>query len=121
VSWPDDVSKTFFVLRKLEDSAGKLISDNPYWLWTEPDTPGKPRESANERSFSANLKSIADFTSLQRLKPVKVKTGARFEQRGSETIGQYSRSQQAARQYSLQPPGGTERTAPTGNSSPDAA
>lgn len=63
VSWPDDISKTFFVLLKIEDSAGKLISDNRYWL-------------------------SADSTPLQQLKPVKVKAGARFEQRGLETIGQ---------------------------------
>lgn len=95
VSWPDDISKTFFVLLKLEDSTGKVISENRYWLSTVPDVPGKPRESANERIFSTNLKSIADFTSLGQLKAVKVGTDARFERQGSETVGRIELANQS--------------------------
>ncbi len=88
VSWPEDISKTFFVVLTLEDGNGKVLSDNRYWLSTVPDTPGKPHEGLGERVFQANQKSIADFTALQQLKPAQVKASARFEAQGAETVGQ---------------------------------
>jgi exo-1,4-beta-D-glucosaminidase len=85
VSWPDDITKTFFVLLNLQDATGKVISDNRYWLSTAPDIPGKPVEGLGR--FQANHRSLADFTGLRELKPVNVRAGARFEQKGAETVG----------------------------------
>jgi exo-1,4-beta-D-glucosaminidase len=86
VTWPDDVTKSFFLLLKLEDASGKLLSDNRYWISTTPDLPGKPREMRGER-FRPDWKSMADFTALQQLKPAKVTASARFAQAGAETVG----------------------------------
>jgi exo-1,4-beta-D-glucosaminidase len=82
---PDTISPTFFVLLTLEDPSGKVISDNRYWLSTVPDIPGKPAEGLGR--FQANQRSLADFTALQNLKPVKVNASARFEEQGMETVG----------------------------------
>jgi exo-1,4-beta-D-glucosaminidase len=86
LAWPDDVTKAFFVLLELRDASGKLLSENRYWLSTVPDLPGKPREMRGER-FLPEWKSLADFTSLQQLKPVNVRARGRFEKQGSETVG----------------------------------
>ncbi len=85
VSWPGDISKTFFLLLTLEDAAGKAISENRYWLSTVPDIPGKPVERL--ATFRANLRSIADFTGLAQLPAAEVKATARFARQGAETAG----------------------------------
>src|SRR6185436_6165941 len=50
ISWPKDISKTFFVLLKLQDGSAKVISENRYWLSTVPDIPGKAVE-IEERNY----------------------------------------------------------------------
>jgi exo-1,4-beta-D-glucosaminidase len=85
LTWPDDMSKTFFVLLTLQDSNGKTISENRYWLSTTPDIPGRPAEGLGR--FQANHKSLADFTALAQLPPVTVKASARFESQGADTMG----------------------------------
>ena len=85
LAWPDDITKAFFVLLDLRDASGKLLSENRYWLSTVPDVPGRPVEGRGQ--FQANTKSLADFTSLQQLKPVNVQARGRFEAQGSETVG----------------------------------
>jgi exo-1,4-beta-D-glucosaminidase len=85
VSWPGDISRAFFLMLKLEDLSGTVVSDNRYWLSTVPDIPGKPVEGLG--TFRANHKSLADFTTLQRLKQAEVRAAARFEQQGGETVG----------------------------------
>ncbi len=85
VSWPDDISKTFFLLLDVQDRDGKAIATNRYWLSTVPDIPGKA--SGGERGFQANHKSLADFTDLQSLPPTEIVTVVRFERRGSDAVG----------------------------------
>src|SRR6185503_19227487 len=85
ISWPKDISKTFFVLLKLEDRTAKVISENRYWLSTVPDIPGKSVETRD--SYKANTVSLSDFTALQGLDPTEVHAEARFERGGSETVG----------------------------------
>jgi exo-1,4-beta-D-glucosaminidase len=85
LAWPDDITKAFFVLLDLRDASGKLLSENRYWLSTVPDVPGRPVEGRGQ--FQANTKSLADFTSLEQLKPVNVQARGRFEAQGSETVG----------------------------------
>ena len=85
VSWPGDISKTFFLLLALQEASGKTISENRYWLSTVPDTPGRPVEGLGR--FRANLQSIADFTALAQLPAADVKASARFARQGAETVG----------------------------------
>ena len=85
VSWPSDITKTFFLSLKLADSAGKIVSDNFYWLSTVPEIPG-PQGSRNG-VFFIDAKSAPDYTALNQLAPVRLTPACRFEQKGSETIG----------------------------------
>ena len=77
VEFPSGLSKTFFLKLKLEDSSGKEISDNFYWLSTVQDIPGTKLEVKSPRGFDWDLfiakpKSVADFTSLESLPPVEL-------------------------------------------------
>ena len=85
VSWPSDITKTFFLSLKLADSAGKIVSDNFYWLSTVPEIPG-PQGSRNG-VFFIDAKSAPDYTALNQLAPVRLTPACRFEQKGSATIG----------------------------------
>jgi exo-1,4-beta-D-glucosaminidase len=85
IAWPKDISKTFFVLLKLEDGSAKVISENRYWLSTVPDIPGKSVETRD--SYKANTVSLSDFTALQRLDPTEVHAEARFDRSAPETVG----------------------------------
>jgi len=86
VRWPEDISKTFFLSLKLEDAAGKLVSDNFYWLSTVPEIPGT--QGQRDRVYFIEPKSHPDYTALASLPPARVKHAARFEQQGHETVGQ---------------------------------
>src|SRR6185436_9451750 len=85
IAWPKDISKTFFVLLKLEDGSAKVISENRYSLSTVPDIPGKSVETRD--SYKANTVSLSDFTALQRLDPTEVHAEARFDRSAPETVG----------------------------------
>jgi exo-1,4-beta-D-glucosaminidase len=85
VAWPSDITKTFFLSLKLADGAGKIVSDNFYWLSTAPEIPG-PQGSRNG-VFFIDAKSAPDYTALNQLAPVRLTPVYRFEPKGSETIG----------------------------------
>ncbi|HWC58876.1 MAG TPA: glycoside hydrolase family 2 protein, partial [Verrucomicrobiae bacterium] len=65
-----DLSSTYFVKLKLEDAAGKLLSDNFYWLSTKGDTLDKPKSGSDW--YYTPTKQYADFTALNNLPPVKL-------------------------------------------------
>ncbi len=85
VERPSGLTTTHFLQLKLQDAAGKLLSDNFYWLSTVPDVQG-PRSEKGE-VYRSNPKSVADLTALSKLPPADVKHTARFEKKGEETIG----------------------------------
>jgi exo-1,4-beta-D-glucosaminidase len=85
VTWPSDISKTFFLSLKLADSSGKVISDNFYWLSTVPEVPGAQGSRAGV--FFIDSKSAPDYTALSKLAPVRLTPAYRFEQKGTETTG----------------------------------
>ncbi len=85
VRFPEDISKTFFLSLKLEDGAGRLVSDNFYWLSTAPEIPGG--QGTRERAFFIDTKSHPDYTALEKLPPARVRHAARFEQDGRESVG----------------------------------
>jgi exo-1,4-beta-D-glucosaminidase len=65
-----DLSSVYFVKLKLEDAAGKLVTENFYWLSTRGDTLDKPREGSDW--YYTPTKQFADFTALSNLPPVKL-------------------------------------------------
>ncbi len=85
VPWPEDITKTFFLSLKLEDSTGQVVSDNFYWLSTAPEIPGT--QGVRGVVYFIEPKSHPDYTALQSLPPARVKHAARFERQGAETVG----------------------------------
>ncbi len=79
---PSDLSATYFVKLKLEDSAGKPVSENFYWLSTQGDTLDKPREGSDW--YYTPTKQFADFTALNTLPKVKLKASAKSGHHGKE-------------------------------------
>ncbi len=81
---PTDSSPTYFVKLRLDDAAGKLVSDNFYWLSTQGDTLDKPREGSDW--YYTPTKQFADFKALNTLPPVKLNVTARSERKGDESL-----------------------------------
>jgi exo-1,4-beta-D-glucosaminidase len=78
----DGLSPTYFVVLRLEDSAGKLVGSNLYWLSTKPET----LDWAKTTWWVTPTQSYADFTALSQLPKVKLKVSDRTERRGEEAI-----------------------------------
>ena len=85
VSWPEDITRTFFLSLKLAESSGKILSDNFYWLSTSPEIPGA--QGSRNGVYFTDTKSTPDYTVLSKLAPVRLRPVYRFEQQASETIG----------------------------------
>ena len=77
-----DLSSTYFLLLRLEDSAGKLVGSNFYWLSTKPET----IDWAKSTWYMTPTESFADYTALAQLPKVKLKLTERTEQAGDESI-----------------------------------
>ncbi len=93
LNFPSGLSKTHFLRLKLEDPAGKLISENLYWLSTQPDIQGSRVDTKSPRGFDWDLfvakpKSVADFTDLAKLPKVKLEQSMKVSQEGSERVGE---------------------------------
>ena len=73
---------TYFVRLALEDSAGKMVSSNFYWLSTKPET----LDWEKSTWYHTPTKTFADFTALGRLPKVKVRLDSRLERRGEEGV-----------------------------------
>jgi exo-1,4-beta-D-glucosaminidase len=76
------LSPTYFVALRLEDSAGKLVGSNLYWLSTKPET----LDWAKSNWYMTPTASYADFTALSQLPKVKLKITDRSERKGEEEI-----------------------------------
>jgi exo-1,4-beta-D-glucosaminidase len=77
-----DLSSTYFLTLLLEDSAGKLLSSNFYWLSTKPDT----LEDTKATWYYTPTKAYADFSALSALPAVDLKVSAKSERKGKEGI-----------------------------------
>ena len=77
-----DLSPTYFVVLRLEDSSGKLVGSNFYWLSTKPET----LDWAKTTWWMTPTASYADFTALSQLPKVKLKVTERSERKGEEEI-----------------------------------
>lgn len=78
------LSPTYFLVLKLEDSTGKLVGSNFYWLSTKPET----LDWAKTTWWMTPTDSYADFTALSQLPKVKLKVTERTQRKGEEAITQ---------------------------------
>jgi exo-1,4-beta-D-glucosaminidase len=77
---PDDSVPTYFLRLELHDAAGKLVSENFYWLSSKPDTLDwkKRRDTAYTPQ-----KDYGDLTALNRLPPVNLTLQESVKHQGS--------------------------------------
>jgi exo-1,4-beta-D-glucosaminidase len=76
------LSNTYFLALKLEDSSGKLVGSNFYWLSTKPET----LDWAKSTWWMTPTASYADFTAISQLPKVKLKATDRTEHKGEDAI-----------------------------------
>ncbi len=76
------LSNTYFLVLKLEDSTGKLVGSNFYWLSTKPET----LDWAKSNWWMTPTASYADYTAIAQLPKVKLKVTERTEHKGEEAI-----------------------------------
>jgi exo-1,4-beta-D-glucosaminidase len=76
------LSPTYFLVLRLEDSMGKLVGSNFYWLSTKPET----IDWAKSTWWMTPTESYADFTALSQLPKVKLSISNHSERRGEEEI-----------------------------------
>jgi exo-1,4-beta-D-glucosaminidase len=77
-----DLTSTYFLRLELNDSAGKIVSRNFYWLSTKPDV----LDWAKSEWYYTPTKSFSDMKTLATLPQVKLIHSSRFERKGDEGI-----------------------------------
>jgi exo-1,4-beta-D-glucosaminidase len=76
------LSDAYFLRLSLKDSAGKLVSDNFYWLSTKPDV----SDWSKTNGRYTPIQSYADFTALARLPRTSVTLRSRSEVVGADEV-----------------------------------
>ena len=76
------LSNTYFLALKLEDSNGKTLGSNFYWLSTKAET----LDWAKSNWWMTPTASYADFTAISQLPKVKLKATDRTEHKGENAI-----------------------------------
>jgi exo-1,4-beta-D-glucosaminidase len=76
------LSPTYFLALRVEDSTGKLVGSNFYWLSTKPET----LDWAKANWWMTPTESYADFTALSQLPKVKVTEADRTERKGEDAV-----------------------------------
>lgn len=76
------LSNAYFLVLKLEDSTGKQVGSNFYWLSTKPEV----IDWAKSTWWMTPTASFADFTAISQLPKVKLKVADRTERKGEESI-----------------------------------
>jgi exo-1,4-beta-D-glucosaminidase len=77
-----DLSTTYFVRLGLEDSAGKLVSSNFYWLSTRSEV----LDDAKGQWYYTPVKQFADFTAMNSMPQVELKVSASASAAGKEQV-----------------------------------
>jgi exo-1,4-beta-D-glucosaminidase len=77
---PQGVSGTYFVHLAVTDGSGKQVSSNLYWLSTKPDT----LDWKKSTWYYTPTSSYADFTALNRLPKVQLRTTSQTERQGEQ-------------------------------------
>jgi exo-1,4-beta-D-glucosaminidase len=78
----DGLSPTYFLVLRLQDSSGKLVGSNLYWLSSKPET----LDWEKSNWYTTPTASYADYTALSQLPKVKLKVTDRTERKGEEAI-----------------------------------
>lgn len=76
------LSPTYFVSLRLEDSAGRVVGSNFYWLSTKPET----LDWDKSNWYTTPALSFADFTALSQLPTVKLKVTSHSNRKAEETV-----------------------------------
>jgi exo-1,4-beta-D-glucosaminidase len=76
------LSPTYFLVLRVEDSTGKVVGSNLYWLSTKPET----LDWAKSTWWMTPTASYADFTAMSQLPKVKLKVTDRTERKGEESV-----------------------------------
>ena len=76
------LSPTYFLVLRLEDSTGKLVGSNFYWLSTKPET----LDWAKTTWWMTPTESYADYTAISQLEKVKLKVTEHSERKGEDEI-----------------------------------
>jgi exo-1,4-beta-D-glucosaminidase len=80
----DGLSNTYFLRLTLEDSAGKLVSSNIYWLSTQPDV----SDWGKSEWYVTPIKTYADLTGLEKLQAVKVNVTSHSQHQADNEVTQ---------------------------------
>ena len=80
----DGLTPVYFVKLTLEDADGKPVSSNFYWLSTQPDTLGEPKNGSDW--YYTPTKQYADFTALNTLPMVNLNVSAKSERQGNAQV-----------------------------------
>jgi exo-1,4-beta-D-glucosaminidase len=78
----DGLSPTYFMVLRLQDSSGKLVGSNFYWLSSKPET----LDWEKSNWYTTPTVSYADYTALSQLPKVKLKVADHTERKGEEAI-----------------------------------
>jgi len=76
------LTTTYFLKLTLQDSAGKQVSSNFYWLSTKPEV----LDWEHSTWYHTPTKSYADYTALQNLPKVALKVASRTERKKGEGV-----------------------------------
>jgi exo-1,4-beta-D-glucosaminidase len=76
------LSATYFLRLTVQDSAGKIVGSNFYWLSTSPET----LDWEKSNWYTTPTATYADFTALKQLPKVKLKLTSRSERQGDEEV-----------------------------------
>ena len=78
----DEASPVYFLALRLQDDSGKTVGSNFYWLSTKPET----LDWEKSNWFVTPTSQFADYTALNKLEKVTLKTANRTERRGDESV-----------------------------------
>jgi len=78
----DGLSPTYFLVLRLQDSSGKLVGSNFYWLSTKPET----LDWEKSNWYTTPTSSYADYTALSQLPKVKLKVTDHTERKSEEAV-----------------------------------
>lgn len=84
VDLPEDMSTTHFLRLTLEQPDGTAVTDNFYWLSTQPDIPGKSVHG--DGGYRIEPESRADLTALNNLPEATVSATLTVEAKGDERV-----------------------------------
>jgi len=78
----DGLSPTYFVVLRLQDSSGKMVGSNLYWLSTKPET----LDWEKSNWYTTPTSSYADYTAISQLPKIKLRVTDHTERKNEEAV-----------------------------------